>query len=261
MRDNRRVTPVKTPKPDAKAAEAVDDARAGLLELVPADQVGDHLGVQAEEDKVVTHHFECRQAGYRGWRWSVTVTRVPRSRSITVDEIVLLPGDDAVLAPPWVPWRERIRPGDLSPGDVLPTEDDDPRVVPAFTGADEWPDPQEAKRVAEELGLGRKRVLSVEGRELAAQRWYDSSHGPDTDLSHSALGKCGDCGFHVRMTGPLGRVFGVCANAYANDDGRVVSVDHGCGAHSEARLSRKNLPQPLPEPALDSLRWEELETF
>jgi hypothetical protein len=255
------VTPVKTPKPDAKAAEAVDEARAGVLELVPADQVGDHLGVQAEEDKVVTHYFECRQPGYRGWRWSVTVTRVPRSRSITVDEVVLLPGDDAVLAPPWVPWRERIRPGDLSPGDLLPTDDDDPRVVPAFTGADEWPDPQEAKRVAEELGLGRKRVLSVEGRDLAAQRWYDGSHGPDSDLARSAPGKCGDCGFYVRVTGPLGRIFGVCANAYANDDGRVVSVDHGCGAHSEARLSRKNLPQPLPEPALDTLRWEDLETF
>lgn len=255
------MTPAKRPKPDTKAAEAVEDARAGLLDAVPAHQVGDHLGVQSEAGKVVTHYFECRQAGYRGWRWAVTVTRVPRSRSVTVDEIVLLPGDEAILAPEWVPWRERIRPGDLSPGDLLPTEDDDPRVVPAFTGADEWPDPREAKRVSEELGLGRKRVLSVEGRELAAQRWYDGSHGPDTDLAKSAPGKCGDCGFYVRLTGPLGQLFGICANAYANDDGRVVSDDHGCGAHSEARLSRKNLPQPLPEPALDSLRWEDLETF
>jgi hypothetical protein len=42
------------------------------------------------------------------------------------------------------------------------------------------------------------------------------------------------CGFLVRLAGPLGRVFGVCANEYAPDDGRVVSLDHGCGAHSEA---------------------------
>jgi hypothetical protein len=41
----------------------------------------------------------------------------------------------------------------------------------------------------------------------------------------------------------------------------VVSFDHGCGAHSDARLGRRNLPQPLPEPALDTMRWEELETF
>jgi hypothetical protein len=255
------VTRAKRAKPDDKAAAAAEEARAGLLELVPADQVGDHLGVQGEEAKVVTHYFESRQAGYRGWRWAVTVARVPRSRSVTIDEVVLLPGDTAVLAHEWVPWRERIRPGDLSPGDLLPTEEDDPRVVPAFTGGDEWPDPHEAKRVSEELGLGRKRVLSFEGRELAAQRWYDGSHGPDTDLARSAPGKCGDCGFYVRLTGPLAQLFGVCANAYANDDGRVVSVDHGCGAHSEARLSRKNLPNPLPEPALDTLRWEDLETF
>jgi hypothetical protein len=259
--DNRRVTPVKTPKPDAKAAEAVDEARDGLLELVTADQVGDHLGVQAEEDKVVTHYFECRQAGYLGWRWSVTVARAPRSRSVTIDEVVLLPGDGAILAPPWVPWRERIRPGDLSPGDLLPPEEDDPRVVPSFTAAEESLEPHEAKQVAEELGLDRRHVLSVEGRELAAQRWYDGSHGPDTDIARSAPGKCGGCGFYVRLADPLGQMFGVCANAYANDDGRVVSVDHGCGAHSEARLSRKNLPQPLPEPALDTLRWEDLETF
>ncbi|MSY51566.1 MAG: DUF3027 domain-containing protein, partial [Actinobacteria bacterium] len=28
--------------------------------------------------------------------------------------------------------------------------------------------------------------------------------------------------------------FGVCGNEYAPDDARVVSVDHGCGAHSQA---------------------------
>ena len=45
------------------------------------------------------------------------------------------------------------------------------------------------------------------------------------------------CGFLVPMAGSLGRVFGVCANEYAPDDGRVVSLDHGCGAHSEAVLT------------------------
>jgi Protein of unknown function (DUF3027) len=42
------------------------------------------------------------------------------------------------------------------------------------------------------------------------------------------------CGFLTQLGGPLGRVFGVCTNEYAPDDGRVVSFDHGCGAHSEA---------------------------
>jgi hypothetical protein len=251
----------KPPKLDTVGAEAVDAARAALLDLVPEGDVGPYLGHQAEAAKVVTHFFECTQRGYHGWRWSVTVTRAPRQKTVTVDEVVLLPGAEAVLAPEWVPWRERIRPGDLGPGDLLPTDDDDPRLAPAYTAADESVDPAELKRVSEELGLGRSRVLSVEGRELAAARWYDGSHGPDTDLAQSAPAPCGTCAFLVKLSGPLGRLFGVCANAYANDDGRVVSIDHGCGAHSEARLGRRNLPQPLPEPALDTLRWDELETF
>ncbi len=117
------------------------------------------------------------------------------------------------------------------------------------------------REVADELGLGRIRVLSVEGRELAAQRWYDGSHGPEGALTQSAPAPCGSCGFLVRLSGPLSRVFGVCGNAFANDDGRVVSLDHGCGAHSEARLGKNSMPLPLPEPALDTLRWEDLETF
>ena len=251
----------KTPKLDAVGAEAVDAARAVLLELVAESEVGDHLGVTAEGAKVVTHHFACNRNGYHGWQWSVTVTRAPRQKFVTVDEVVLLPGDEAILAPEWVPYKERIRPGDLSPGDLLPTDDDDPRVVPAYTAGDEVIDERSVKTLSEELGLGRERVLSLEGRELAAERWYEGSRGPDTELAQSSPAPCGSCAFLVRLTGPLGRLFGACANAYANDDGRVVSIDHGCGAHSEAQLHRRHLPEPLPEPALDTLRWEDLETF
>lgn len=247
--------------PDAVGAAAVDVARAALVEVTDAGDVGEHLDVQAEGPKVVTHLFDCTRAGYRGWRWSVTVARAPRQRTVTVDEIVLLPGAEAVLAPAWVPWRQRIRPGDLSPGDLLPPETDDPRLAPAYTAADQDVDAAALKALSEELGWGRVNVLSVEGRELAAQRWYDGSHGPEASIAQSAPAPCGTCGFMVRLDGPLGRLFGVCANAHANDDGRVVSVDHGCGAHSEVKLSKRNLPQPLPEPAVDTLRWEDLETF
>jgi hypothetical protein len=189
--------PAKTPKLDAVGAEAVEAARTALLELVPEHDVGEHLGHQAEAGKVVTHCFDCTQRGYRGWRWSVTVARAPRQKVVTIDEVVLLPGPDAILAPEWVPWRERIRPGDLSPGDLLPTEEDDPRLAPAYTAADEEVDEAELKRVSDELGLGRPRVLSLDGRELAAERWYDGSHGPDTELARSAPAPCASCGFLV----------------------------------------------------------------
>src|SRR5680860_51516 len=255
------MTTARTPKPDAVGVLAVDAARGGLLELVAATDVGAHLGHVAEDERVVTHLFECRRAGYRGWRWSVTVVRAPRQKTVTVDEVVLLPGDDAIVSPVWLPWRERIQPGDLGPGDLLPPDEDDPRLVPGFTGADEVIDDESVRDVSDEIGLGRPRVLSPEGRELAAQRWYDGSHGPDAPIAQSAPGNCGDCGFLTRLAGPLSQLFGVCANAYANDDGRVVSLDHGCGAHSEAQLHQRNLPQPLPEPVLDTLTWDELEQF
>lgn len=255
------IAAARTPKPDAIGIGAVDAARAALLDLVDVTDVGAHLGQRAEEERVVTHFFECTRKGYRGWRWSVTVVRAPRQKTVTIDEVVLLPGDDAIVAPVWLPWRERIQPGDLGPGDLLPTEQDDPRLVPGYTAGDEIVDQDSVKEVADELGLGRPRVLSLEGRELAAERWYDGSHGPEAPIAQSAPGHCSGCGFMVKVAGPLSTLFGVCANAQANDDGRVVSFDHGCGAHSEAQLHKRNLPEPLPEPVLDTVTWDELETF
>ncbi len=251
----------RSPKPDAIGVAAVDDARAALLDLVDPADVGAHLGHQVEGDRVVTHFFACERPGYRGWRWSVTVARAARQKSVTVDDVVLLPGPDAIVAPPWVPWRERIQPGDLGPGDILPTEEDDPRLVPGYTAGDERVDHDSVREVVYELGLDRPRVLSPEGRDLAAERWYDGPGGPEAAIAQAAPDQCSTCGFLVRIAGPLSQLFGVCANAYANDDGRVVSFDHGCGAHSEAQLHRRNLPQPLAEPVLDTLSWDDLETF
>jgi hypothetical protein len=255
------ITAARAARPDAVAVAAVDAAREGLLASVPRSDVGEHLGHQVEAERVVSHLFACTRPGYRGWRWAVTVARAPRQKTVTVDEVVLLPGEEAIVAPEWVPWRERIQPGDLGPGDLLPTEEDDPRLVPGYLADDQVIDRDSVREVSDELGLGRRRVLPLEGRDLAAQRWYDGSHGPEAPIAQSAPGNCGTCGFLVRMAAPLSRVFGVCANAYANDDGRVVSFDHGCGAHSEARLAKKNLPQPLPEPVLDTLTWDDLDIF
>nr|WP_240755591.1 DUF3027 domain-containing protein [Nocardioides iriomotensis] len=251
----------KVGKADSVGMKAVDAAREALLQAVDVVDVGEHLGHVAEDDRVVTHFFACVRPGYSGWRWSVTVARAPRQKTVTIDEVVLLPGDEAIVAPAWVPYRDRIKPGDLSPGDLLPTDEDDPRLVPGYTAGDDVVDQDSVRELAHEVGLGRPRVLSLEGRDLAAQRWYDGSHGPEAAIAQSAPGACGSCGFLVRLAGPMSTLFGVCANAYANDDGRVVSFDHGCGAHSEARLSRKNLPQPLPEPVLDTLTWDDLDQF
>ena len=215
--------------PDRVCAEAVDLARAAAVE-VAGPAVGEHLGLEVEEERVVTHSFATTDKAYTGWRWAVTVVRAEGADSVTVDEVVLLPGSGALLPPPWVPWSERVQPQDLSPGDLLPPPKDDPRLVPSYADVDAERLPFELHR---ELGLGRPRVLSLDGRAAAAERWYDGPGGPDTPMAKAAPGRCGDCGFFVPVAGALGRLFGACANAMAPDDGRVVALTHGCGAHSE----------------------------
>ena len=251
-------------KPDPTLMRAVDEARAALTDLVDATEVGEHVGQDAESERTVTHYFSCHRPGYQGWRWSVTLARAPRQRHTTVDEVVLIPGATSIVAPGWVPWKERVKPGDLSPGDLLPVEDDDARLVPTYSYGDDPLDDDDraqVRRVAGDLGLGRVRTLSREGRDLAAQRWYDGEHGPEAPVARSAPAPCAGCGFLLRLAGPLSESFGVCANGNANDDGRVVSLDHGCGAHSEVQLTKKQQPLPLPDPVLDTLTPDDFETF
>jgi hypothetical protein len=252
-----------TPTADATALTAVEEARSVLIDEVGSAGVGEHLGHLVEEDGVVTHLFACHSAGYVGWRWSVTVAHL-EDGPLTVDEVVLLPGDKAIVAPAWVPYRERVKPGDLSPGDLLPVPDDDPRLVPVYSFGDDPLDADEkaqVREVARELGLGRVRTLGPEGLDAAAERWYEGEPGPRSPFAQAAPDHCHSCGFLLRISGHLAPFFGVCANGDAHDDGRVVSLDHGCGAHSEVRLAKRQAPQPLPAPVWDTLTPDELDTL
>jgi DUF3027 family protein len=78
--------------PDRLCAEAVDIALAVTEEAAGPHSVGEHLGVVAEGDRVVTHLFACKEPAYRGWQWATTVTRASRAKAVTIDETVLLPG-------------------------------------------------------------------------------------------------------------------------------------------------------------------------
>ncbi len=337
-------------------------ARAAAQEMAGTGQVGPHRGAAVDGDRVVTHLFDCLDPAYTGWRWAVTVARASRAKLVTVSESALLPGPDSLLAPDWVPWRDRVRPGDVGVGDLLPAGQDDERLVPAAVlegddGVLDWddsadwaagqdllaamnltdavgtesvgtesvgtepaaaagirsasadpasadpasadpasPDPaspeqaspeqaspeqasadpaspeqaspesasvERAGAVAADAAAGRRdagpaparaRVLSAIGRDATAVRWYASEHGPRTPLAHAAPAPCATCGFLVRLGSPLGRVFGVCANEYAPDDGRVVSLDHGCGAHSEAATPAG--PFSAIAPVIDELGYD-----
>lgn len=219
---------------DQVCAAAGELARRAAVAEAGESAVGAPLGVQAEGERLVVHYFACQDPAYRGWRWSVTVARASRAGIATVCEVVLEPGADAVLAPDWVPWQQRLRPGDLGIGDLLPATADDPRLVPSFFAVEDPTDEAGEWQPPFQLGFGRARVLSPTGRDEASIRWQAGEAGPASPIARAAPAACGSCGFFLPLSGVLGQAFGVCANAFAPDDGRVVAVDHGCGAHSEA---------------------------
>ncbi|MFI2203745.1 DUF3027 domain-containing protein [Streptomyces sp. NPDC020192] len=269
--------------PDRLCAEAVDLARGAAEEAAAPGVVGEHAGLVSEGDRVVTHFFECKEPGYRGWRWAVTVARASRAKIVTLDETVLLPGPDALLAPEWVPWSERLRPGDLGPGDLLPTDQEDLRLEPGYTAEEEPPptsvvshemeelaEAEDAEvtpgapavqrttpsrgsiaAVAEELGMRRARVLSRYGLHVAADRW-EEAYGPRTPMAQAAPATCMTCGFLNPIGGSLGQAFGVCANEFSPADGRVVSLAYGCGGHSEAAVMPK--PPQVAPPVIDETK-------
>ncbi|GGK58577.1 hypothetical protein GCM10011591_33480 [Nocardia camponoti] len=183
--------------------------------------------MNAEDETAATHRFEATLPGYRGWQWAVVVAAPPGATHATVSESALLPGPDALTTPEFIPWEQRVRPGDLGPGDLLAPPANDPRLVPGYVATG---DPV-IDELAREVGLGRVQVLSREGRAEAAERWF-TEFGPDTEMAKAAPAPCGLCGFYVPLAGALRESFGVCANAMGAD-GRVVNVNYGCGAHSD----------------------------
>jgi hypothetical protein len=255
-------TPVTDERPaiaaDAVLAAAVDLARSAVEQESTAAHVGDYRGCfsVAEQDPsapVAIHLFQCTAPAYVGWGWSVAVTRLYDDERVTVNEVVLQPGEGALLPQPWVPWNERLLAGDLGVGDLLPTAPDDERLAPAYTGTG---DPV-LDDVAGQLGLGRVRVLSRFGRVDAAQRWHDGPTGPQSPMARQAPGPCGTCGFYLPLEGSLRGMVGACGNEYSPTDGRVVTVEYGCGGHSEA--ANEPEPEALTAVSYDTQDYDVLE--
>jgi len=215
------------PETDRVLRAAVDAARSAVVEF-SGETVGEYLGMTHDDATAATHWFLANLPGYRGWQWAVVVAAHPGADHATISEVVLIPGPTALLAPQWVPWQDRVQPGDLGPGDLLAPPPDDPRLVPGYTATG---DPQ-VDDTAAEVGFGRRQVLSECGRTAAAQRWHDGEFGPQSAMARSTKRQCRDCGFYLPLAGSLGIMFGACANEMSAD-GHVVDAGYGCGAHSD----------------------------
>jgi len=225
------------PRPAPELLDAVELARSAAREEAvergyDATVVGEYAEAIPEDDAAVTHRFAAEVPGYRGWRWDVTLAGAGEDFPVTVSEVLLRPGPDALVAREWVPWERRVRAGDLGIGDIFPTDADDARLAPGYLQSD---DPA-VEEVTREVGLGRARVLSRIGRLDAATRWHTGEFGPRADMARSVRDTCGTCGFYQPVAGSLGAEFGVCCNEIAPADGHVVDVEYGCGGHSEIQV-------------------------
>ncbi len=97
------------PDPVASTYDAL--ARSALAEITDAANVGEWIEDRPHEAEdgaeLVDVVYATAQPGYRGWSWIVTIAAVPGEEP-TVLELGQLPGDDALLAPEWIPWSVRL---------------------------------------------------------------------------------------------------------------------------------------------------------
>lgn len=228
-------------------------------------EVGEFVTSETLEGGVTDFRFATHLVGYEGWQWSVTMYHDEELDRWTVDECTLIPTEQALLPPKWIPWKDRLLPSDLSVTDSIGTEADDERLVDGLDTEEkvtveetkveeDGGSPEDVKDAIEDFELSRRHVMSELGKTQTAKRWYEGPHGPKSLSTKTADGKtCSTCGFFIPLKGELNRMFGVCANRWSPDDGRVVSLDHGCGEHSEIEPPELTSMWVQTKPAYDNV--------
>lgn len=198
--------------------------------------VGDYIDSKEIDDVSAVHTFASNLTAYQDWQWEVVLTKVDADDEIKVLQSCLMPGQKAEIAPKWVPFRDRLKPSDIGETDEMLYEKEDLRLEDNAEIIEILKEEKPEK--IENIALSKARVLNAYGKEDLADRWYNGSHGPFTASTRiSSLG-CNSCAFYISISGDMGQLFGVCANAWSRDDGKVVSLDHGCGMHSETDVTK-----------------------
>ena len=240
-------TPTPTPGPTRSRriwspllTAAVDAAQAAVVEF-SGDTVGEYLSVTFEDTAAATHRFwptsPVTAAGSGRW-WSrrIPVPTTPRSA-----KWCWCAGPTALLAPQWVPWDQRIKPGDLGPGDLLAPPADDPRLVRGMCSAVTRPSTTSPPRSVSAVGGCSANGAARTPRSI----WHDGEYGPDSAMARATRRVCRDCGYLLPLAGTLGTMFGVCANEFAAD-GHVVDFTRLRCAFRHSRAGRCGLTAVRP---------------
>lgn len=79
-----------------------------LTEVEGQGVIGDYIETSELDKSNFDVRFACTKPGYSGWIWEVTFSRPDKKKTALVSEVNLVAGPDALLAPAWVPWTERL---------------------------------------------------------------------------------------------------------------------------------------------------------
>jgi len=83
-------------------------AKAAAADFAKPNALGDFVESVEEEPGVTTFMWQSTHAGYLGWRVAAILAHFGGDEPATVSEVLLVPGGDALVAPDWVPWSERL---------------------------------------------------------------------------------------------------------------------------------------------------------
>ncbi|MEK8227712.1 DUF3027 domain-containing protein [Oerskovia sp. M15] len=135
---------------------------------------------------------------------------------------------------------------------MLPFQADDPRLEAGYVPTG---DEEQDEVAIEELALARVRVLSPQGRDEAAERWYRGTRGPRRRARSRRAPSAGRAVSWSRSRGARAALRGL-RQPVVPDDGKVVSLDHGCGAHSETDVEPHPTDWPAADPLIDEMDVE-----
>lgn len=102
---------VKLRKPEKQVKNLFDlkaFAEVAAKSAAEKNELGAFIEVIDEGDGISTYLFEAKKLGYQGWRWSVTIFQADPVTEPSLCEVVMVPGEDSLVAPKWVPWSERL---------------------------------------------------------------------------------------------------------------------------------------------------------
>lgn len=172
---------------EASAAD-VELARTALLDITTAETIGEPAGSVDEGDGVISVYFDTTMAGYKGWRWTVSIAHIDGGEP-SVLETEMTPGETALLSPAWVPWADRLADYKASQDEQSSDDLDDDSDDDDDDGDDDFDD--------EDVNDDDEALLhsgDLDGVDIDSLEEDGDSDGDDSDEDHSGNTGAGDAG-------------------------------------------------------------------